>query len=432
MRLRQNIILATPTSLVALLKAIAYGWQQTALAHNAAEIRTSALQLYERLATFASHLGNVGKSLGDSVRAFNASVGSLERMVLPSARRFTDLGVQPRQRIVPPKSIEELTRDVTPAVDSPDRDEPRRRAALRSHGRGCSERRLARLSAGAPPISPAASSWSPARRPASVAPWRASSCARGATVILHGRNEKALEALYQELKPLGPEPSVAQIDLERAQGPEYQALTTEIESRYGRLDGLLHNAAILGDRSPIEHYDIGLWQRVLLVDLTAPFILTRCLLPLLRNSADASVVFTTSSVGRRGRAYWGAYAVAKAGIERLAEVLADELESTAVRVNVINPGAHADANASARLSGREPRVGADARKRRAGLPVFTRRREPRRPRPAFRRAGIEPGAALARTVRGRCEQRRRRARAGRRRRRVRRSRRDLRRRDSPG
>ncbi len=117
--LRQNIILATPTSLVALLKAIAYGWQQTALAENAAEIRGSALQLYERLTTFASHLGNVGKSLGDSVRAFNASVGSLERMVLPSARRFTDLGVQPRQRVVPPKVIEELTRDVASAVDSP-------------------------------------------------------------------------------------------------------------------------------------------------------------------------------------------------------------------------------------------------------------------------------------------------------------------------
>jgi DNA recombination protein RmuC len=110
--------------LVALLKAIAYGWQQTALTHNAAEIRTSALQLYERLTTFASHLGNVGKSLGESVRAFNASVGSLERMVLPSARRFTDLGVQPRQRVVPPKSIEELTRDLAPAADAPNAAEP--------------------------------------------------------------------------------------------------------------------------------------------------------------------------------------------------------------------------------------------------------------------------------------------------------------------
>jgi NAD(P)-dependent dehydrogenase (short-subunit alcohol dehydrogenase family) len=161
----------------------------------------------------------------------------------------------------------------------------------------------------------------------------------GATVILHGRNERALETLYQELSTLGPEPVVAQIDLERAQGPQYQALTAEIESRYGRLDGLLHNAGILGDRSPIEHYDIGLWQRVLLVNLTAPFILTRCMLPLLRASADASVLFTTSSVGHKGRAYWGAYAVSKFGTEGLAEVLADELESTTIRVNLINPGA---------------------------------------------------------------------------------------------
>jgi NAD(P)-dependent dehydrogenase (short-subunit alcohol dehydrogenase family) len=160
----------------------------------------------------------------------------------------------------------------------------------------------------------------------------------GATVILHGRNEQALEALYQELLPLGPEPAVAQLDLERAQGPQYESLTSEIEARYGRLDGILHNAAMLGDRSPIEHYDIGLWQRVLLVNLTAPFILTRCLLPLLRKSADASVLFTTSSVGQRGRAYWGAYAVSKSGLEGLAETLADELESTQIRVNLINPG----------------------------------------------------------------------------------------------
>jgi NAD(P)-dependent dehydrogenase (short-subunit alcohol dehydrogenase family) len=112
----------------------------------------------------------------------------------------------------------------------------------------------------------------------------------------------------------------------------------EIESRYGRLDGLLHNAAILGDRSPIEHYDIGLWQRVLLVDLTAPFILTRCLLPLLAKSSDASLLFASSSVGRRGRAHWGAYSVAKGGLENLADILIDELENTAIRVNVINPG----------------------------------------------------------------------------------------------
>lgn len=160
----------------------------------------------------------------------------------------------------------------------------------------------------------------------------------GATVILHGRNANALEALYQQLRVLGPEPAVAQLDLERAQGDAYQQLIDQIEARYGRLDGLLHNAGILGDRSPIEHYDIGLWQRVIHVNLNAPFILTRCLLPLLKQSGDGSILFTTSGVGRRGRAYWGAYAASKFGIEGLSQVLADELERTSIRVNCINPG----------------------------------------------------------------------------------------------
>ena len=109
--LRQNIILATPTSIIALLKAVAYGWQQVALAENAAELRGLAVQLYERLTTFTSHLANVGKALGDSVRAFNSSVGSLERMVLPSARRFTELGVQPKQRLSALPKVEEALRE---------------------------------------------------------------------------------------------------------------------------------------------------------------------------------------------------------------------------------------------------------------------------------------------------------------------------------
>jgi NAD(P)-dependent dehydrogenase (short-subunit alcohol dehydrogenase family) len=163
--------------------------------------------------------------------------------------------------------------------------------------------------------------------------------AHGATVLLHGRSARKLDALYQELAAIGPEPAVAELDFERAQGAQYQQLTDEIERRYGRLDGLLHNAGVLGDRSPIEHYDVGVWQRVLLVNLTAPFILTRCLLPLLRQSPDASVLFTTSGVGNRGRAFWGAYAVSKFGTEGLAQVLAEELESTPIRVNAINPGA---------------------------------------------------------------------------------------------
>ena len=121
--LRQNIILATPTSFVALLKAVAYGWQQTALAENAAEIRGLAVQLYERLTTFTTHLAGLGKALGDSVRAFNSSVGSLERMVLPSARRFTDLGVQPRQHLTPIKTLEDMPRD-TGSSSEPNSETP--------------------------------------------------------------------------------------------------------------------------------------------------------------------------------------------------------------------------------------------------------------------------------------------------------------------
>ena len=161
----------------------------------------------------------------------------------------------------------------------------------------------------------------------------------GATVVLHGRNATALEALYQEFRQLGPEPVVAQLDLARAQGEAYQELIEKLEARFGKLDGLLHNASMLGNRSPIEHYEIGLWQKVIHVNLNAPFILTRCLLPLMRLSDDASVLFTTSGVGNRGRAYWGAYCVSKFGIEGLTQTLADELESTHIRVNCINPGA---------------------------------------------------------------------------------------------
>ena len=117
--LRQNIILATPTSFVGLLKAVAYGWQQVALAENAAEIRGLAVQLYERLTTFTSHLSAIGKALGDSVKAFNSGVGSLERMVLPSARRFTDLGVQPRQRLSAVNPVEETPREA-PVRDATD------------------------------------------------------------------------------------------------------------------------------------------------------------------------------------------------------------------------------------------------------------------------------------------------------------------------
>lgn len=168
----------------------------------------------------------------------------------------------------------------------------------------------------------------------------AHACARhGASVILLGRTSQKLEKVYDEIMAAGgPEPSIAALDLARAHGPDYAQLAEQISSNWSRLDGLLHNAAMLGQRAPIEHYDIGVWHQVMHLDLNVPFILTQTLLPLLRQSADPSVLFTSSSVGRQGRAYWGAYAVAKAGIENLTQILADETQGR-IRVNSINPGA---------------------------------------------------------------------------------------------
>jgi len=162
----------------------------------------------------------------------------------------------------------------------------------------------------------------------------------GASLVLLGRTASKLESAHDEIVAAGgTAPSIAVMDLARAQGPAYFDLLQQLRDKHGRLDGLLHNAGILGDRAPLEHYDIGTWQQVLHVNLTAPFVMTQVLMPLLRASADASVIFTSSGVGRRGKAYWGAYAVSKFGIEGLSQVLADETQgATRIRVNCINPG----------------------------------------------------------------------------------------------
>ena len=165
-------------------------------------------------------------------------------------------------------------------------------------------------------------------------------CARhGASVILIGRNQSRLEGVHSEIQTAGGESAIAMLDLERAVAKDYDDIADAVLSRYGRLDGLLHNASLLGTMAPIEHYDVPTWCRVMHVNVTAAFTLTQILLPALKKSEDASVVFTTSSVGRKGRAYWGAYAVSKAAIENLAQGLAAEVENvSAIRVNALNPG----------------------------------------------------------------------------------------------
>ncbi|MDF3020418.1 MAG: YciK family oxidoreductase [Steroidobacteraceae bacterium] len=162
----------------------------------------------------------------------------------------------------------------------------------------------------------------------------------GAQVILLGRTVKKLEAVHAEIGKLGaPEASIVPLDLEKALAADYEAVAAAIEQRYGRLDGLLHNAALLGTLTPIEQYEVPLFMRVMHVNVTAAFVLTQYLLPLLKKSGDAAVLFTSSGVGARGRAYWGAYSVSKFALEGLTQVLAPELESTSnVRVNIIDPG----------------------------------------------------------------------------------------------
>jgi NAD(P)-dependent dehydrogenase (short-subunit alcohol dehydrogenase family) len=162
----------------------------------------------------------------------------------------------------------------------------------------------------------------------------------GATVILSGRNLRKLEAVYDEIQNMGaPKPAMALLDLATATAVDYDNLATTVGSEFGRLDGLVHAAALLGDRTPLEQYDVPTWCRVLHVNLTAPFILTQVLLTNLRKSADASVIFVSSGVVHNPRPFWGAYAVAKCGLESVRSMLSQELEGEPnIRVNSVNPG----------------------------------------------------------------------------------------------
>jgi NAD(P)-dependent dehydrogenase (short-subunit alcohol dehydrogenase family) len=162
----------------------------------------------------------------------------------------------------------------------------------------------------------------------------------GAEVILLGRSVRKLEAVHAEIAQLGaPEASIVPLDLEKALAKDYEAVADAIGKRYGRLDGLLHNAALLGTLTPIDQYEVPTFMRVMHVNVTAAFILTQHLFPLLRASQDAAVLFTSSGVGKRGRAFWGAYSVSKFAVEGLTQVLAHETEGNSnIRVNIIDPG----------------------------------------------------------------------------------------------
>lgn len=179
----------------------------------------------------------------------------------------------------------------------------------------------------------------------------------GATVLLLGRTEQALNDTYDLIEAEGlPQPAILPFDLNTDSEEPYSQLAALIRENFGHLDGVLLNAGVLGQRTPVESYHAPTWQKVMQINVNGQFLLSKHLIPLLRDAPnDASLIFTTSSVGRKARAYWGAYAVSKFATEGLMQLLAEELENTSrIRVNCINPGATRTGMRQAAYPGEHP------------------------------------------------------------------------------
>ena len=164
--------------------------------------------------------------------------------------------------------------------------------------------------------------------------------AHGATVVLHGRDVAALEKVYDEIEARGyAQPAAIPLDLDKATTRDYDALAYAIESQLGGLDGILHNASHVEKLSPLQQQSAEEWNQMMRVNLIAPFALTQACLRLLKSSADASVVFTLESHGHVPAAFWGGYAVSKAGVEALMKIQAAEWQdSPNLRANAVIPG----------------------------------------------------------------------------------------------
>jgi NAD(P)-dependent dehydrogenase (short-subunit alcohol dehydrogenase family) len=161
----------------------------------------------------------------------------------------------------------------------------------------------------------------------------------GATVIMLGRDLGSLEYAYDAVVDKGfQEPILYPLDIEGATPENYQSLQNEIFNQFQKLDGLVHNAAIIGTMMPVDQYDIKLWYSTLQINLNGPFMMTQFLIPLLNKSEDARILFLSAEQGREAKAYWGAYGVSKFAVEGFAKTLSEELEKTNIRVNTLDPG----------------------------------------------------------------------------------------------
>ena len=170
---------------------------------------------------------------------------------------------------------------------------------------------------------------------------RACACASaraGATVILLARDVPRLEQTYDRIQDAGgPEPVILPLDLDGATVDDYAQVAEQIDQGFGRLDGLLHNAGLVGGLRPLRLFEPADWTRLARVNLLAPWLLTQACLPLLDKAEDPAIAFTLD--GQSQRPYWGAYGVAKAGLAGLVEILSQELDGDhPIRVNGIDPG----------------------------------------------------------------------------------------------
>jgi len=163
----------------------------------------------------------------------------------------------------------------------------------------------------------------------------------GANLILLSKNIKKLEALYDEIIDEKKNDVIIQpLNFEIAEENDFDKIISAIKDKYPSIDGLLNNAGVLGEKKPLEQYNYATWKNVIKVNVDASFLLTKSLLPLLKKSNSSSIIFTSSGVGRKGRAYWGAYSISKFATEAMMQIFSEELQNTSsVRVNCINPGA---------------------------------------------------------------------------------------------
>ncbi len=164
----------------------------------------------------------------------------------------------------------------------------------------------------------------------------------GANIILLGRNSKKLDEVYDLLdhSHASQKHLIIEADLALLSNEATQEILIAISQEFEVLDGIIHNAAILGTMSSLEDYDLSSWDEVMKVNLRAPFILTKTLKVMLESASQPRLIFTSSGVAKKGRSFWGAYSVSKFGVKGLAEIFKDELETTTnIKVFNFDPGA---------------------------------------------------------------------------------------------